>query len=281
MHNKVINVYKKAGQTPLDCINTLKNDNPDLKFIPMTYAGRLDPLAEGVLLILTGDECLKKDEYLSLPKEYEVDILFGFKTDTYDVMGLITKPKEFFNKVIPSENMRFERFSDEGNVDRCQTISNHMFPDFIPEIQKIIPEFIGRIKQSYPSYSSRTVKGKPLFMWAREGKLDEIEIPSHDVFIENIDILEEKEIYGKDLLEKIKDDIGKVSGDFRQKEIINIWENELNNKDKEKYPVIKLRISCGGGVYVRGIADEIGEKLGIGALALKIVRTRVGEYGIN
>ena len=281
MHNKVINVYKKAGQTPLDCINTLKNDNPDLKFVPMTYAGRLDPLAEGVLLILTGDECLKKDEYLSLSKEYEVDILFGFKTDTYDVMGLINKPKEFFNKVIPSGKMRFERSSDEGNGDRCQTISNRIFPDFIPEIQKIIPEFMGRIKQSYPPYSSRTVNGKPLFVWAREGKLGEIEIPFHDIFVENITIVNENKINGEKLLKDIKEKISQVEGDFRQKEIISIWNDELKNKREEEFSIIKLRISCGGGVYVRGIADKIGEKLGIGALALKIVRTRVGDYGIN
>ncbi|MEI7689022.1 MAG: hypothetical protein WCI91_02435 [Candidatus Nomurabacteria bacterium] len=280
MRNDVINVYKKAGQTPLDCINILKNDNPDLRFTPMTYAGRLDPLAEGVLLILTGDECLKKDEYLSLQKEYEVDILFGFKTDTYDVMGMITKPKEFFNKVIPSENMLFERSSDEGNWGRCQTIPNST-SGYVCEMQKIIPEFIGRIRQSYPPYSSRTVNGKPLFVWAREGKLGEIEIPSHDVFVESIDILDKNIISGEKLLKDIKEKISQVEGDFRQKEIISIWSDELKNKSEEEFSIIKLRISCGGGVYVRGIANEIGEKLGIGALALKIVRTKVGDFGIN
>ncbi len=251
MLDNVINIYKKAGQTPLDCINILKKEKDELRFIPMTYAGRLDPLAEGVLLILVGDECLKKDEYLSLPKEYEVDILLGFATDTYDEMGKVIK---------------FEKSED--------------FKNFATKIQKILPRFIGRIKQSYPPYSSRTVNGKPLFEWAREGKLEEIEIPSHDVFVENIEILEEESYLGSELLSKIKEDIGKVKGDFRQKEIINIWEKELINKYEEKYYVIKLRISCGSGVYVRGIANEIGEKLGVGALALKIVRTKVGDYSI-
>ena len=97
MNDKVINVYKKCGETPLDCINKLKNDDSNLRFLPMTYAGRLDPLAEGVLFILIGDECHKKDEYLSLGKVYEVDILFGFATDTYDVMGVFTKTEELFD----------------------------------------------------------------------------------------------------------------------------------------------------------------------------------------
>jgi len=254
MNDKVIKVYKQCGYTPLECINNLKKEHENLKLLPMTYAGRLDPLAEGLLLILVGDECLKKDEYLNLPKVYEVDVLFGFATDTYDVMGLITKSN--ISDILDNENIS-ER------------------------LEKILPEFIGNIKQSYPPYSSRPVKGKPLFMWARENKLDDIEIPTHDVNVSNIEILEEREISGKDLLEKIKEDISRVSGDFRQKEILSRWETNLYNKYEEKYPIIKLKISCGSGVYVRVIANEIGEKLGLPALALKIVRTKIGEYEIN
>lgn len=249
MDKKIINIYKKRGETPLDCINKVKNDNPNLRFLPMTYAGRLDPLAEGVLLILIGDECHKKDEYLNLSKEYEVDVLFGFSTDTYDLMGKIVEQRT--PETIPTPGVG------------------------------IVNNFIGKIKQSYPPYSSRTVKGKPLFMWARDGKLDEIEIPTHQVVIENIKIIEEKQISGKDLLGKIKEDIAKVKGDFRQEEIIYLWGRELLNKLEEKYPVIRLRISCGSGAYMRSIAHDIGQKIGVPALALNIVRTKVGEYVIN
>jgi tRNA pseudouridine55 synthase len=257
MENKVINVYKKCGETPLDCINKLKKDDSSLRFLPMTYAGRLDPLAEGVLLILVGEECHQKEKYLNLEKVYEVDVLFGFATDTYDVMGKVTETVE---------SIDVQRLRE--TLDVCS-------------IKKVLPEFIGKIKQSYPPYSSRPVKGKPLFMWAREGKLDEIEIPSHDVFVENIEIIGQSEILGKFLLEKIKEDIAKVNGDFRQEEILKIWESELKKKEEEKYFVIKLRISCGSGAYMRSIANDIGVTLGIPALALKIIRTKIGEYRIN
>ena len=251
MQDKVINVYKKAGITPLDCINTLKEEHPELRLLPMTYAGRLDPLAEGVLLILVGEECKKKDEYLNLPKEYEVDVLFGFATDTYDVMGKIVTSGEVESKVLFKKSL---------------------------EIKKILEEFIGKIKQKYPPYSSRPVNGEPLFKWARDGKLDEIEIPTHNVFVESIEILGQELIKGEKLLEDIKEKISNVKGDFRQKEIISIWNDELKNKNTEEYSIAKLRISCGSGVYVRGIAHEIGEKLGTPALALKIIRTKVGEF---
>jgi tRNA pseudouridine55 synthase len=258
MSDLIIKINKKCGQTPLECINILKKEDPNLKFLPMTYAGRLDPLAEGVLLILIGDECHQKEKYLNLPKEYEVEVLFGFATDTYDVMGLVTKK---------TENM--EKFFDFSKSDS------------VSKIQDILPKFIGKIKQSYPPYSSRPVKGKPLFQWAREGRLDEIEIPTHDVNVSNIEIIETGEISGQSLLSKIKEDISKVGGDFRQEEIISLWETELNNKEAEKFKIIKLRIACGSGVYVRGLAHSIGEKLGISTLALNIIRTKVGEYGIN
>ncbi len=244
MNDKVIKVYKKVGETPLDCIHNLKKEYPEWGLFPMTYAGRLDPLAEGVLLILVGDECNRKDEYLNLSKEYEVDILFGFATDTYDVMGKLE------------------------NSNSCYAFA----------LQDVLPKFIGKIKQSYPPYSSRPVNGKPLFMWAREGKLDEIEIPTHNVFIENIEIIENREILGRDLLEEVKEKIAKVKGDFRQKEILKIWEEKLKDKEEEKYPVVKLRISCGSGAYMRSIANDIGKELGIPALAFKIVRTKVGEF---
>jgi len=252
MYQKVIQVYKKCGQTPLDCINEVKKTNPELTHLPLTYAGRLDPLAEGVLIILVGDECLKKDDYLSLSKEYEVDILFGFKTDTYDLMGKILEVQSLIGfGSCTSENLK-----------------------------ETLLEFTGRITQAYPPYSSRTVEGKPLFEWARSGKIDQITIPSHDVFVENIDLIKEDFISGFELLNKIKKDIGSVSGDFRQEEILNIWNDTLKDKKEDKYKTITLRISCGGGVYIRSIANELGKKLSIPAIALNIKRIRVGEYKI-
>ena len=197
--DKVLKVYKKVGQTPLDCIDNLKKERTELGLLPITYAGRLDPLAEGVLLLLVGEECKRKDEYLNLPKVYEVEVLFGFTTDTYDILGKLTS----------SEDNRFKMSRGDGGGSQCQTISNRSSSDLVLLIEKFLPEFIGKIKQSYPPYSSRPVNGKPLFMWAREGKLDEIEIPTHSVFIENIEIAGNREILGKELLEEIKEKLFK------------------------------------------------------------------------
>lgn len=271
MFKGLIIVDKKKGQTPLDCIHELRSKDKDLGLLPITYAGRLDPLASGVLLLLVGDECHKKDEYLKLGKEYEVEILFGFATDTCDVMGKIVK------KDAPSKE-EFKRSSDLL-APLGQTVLNSSLLS-VSRIDDIFKQFTGHINQKYPVYSSRPVLGKPLFMWARENKLDEIEIPTHNVFIENIDLVSSSTITGRKLLKKIKNDISLVKGDFRQEEIIKLWETNLENKNDEEFQTIKIKVRCGSGVYVRVLAYDIGKALGTPSLALDINRTKVGEYTV-
>lgn len=279
MLDKVEVVYKKKGQTPLDCIKILKNQDKKWQNIPMTYAGRLDPLAEGVLLILIGDECKKKDEYLNKTKEYEVDILFGFSTDTYDLMGLIT------NKVDSSSykflNPRGSSLFRNLLKENARPDYKNLYDDLVIKIQNTLPQFTGRIKQVYPPYSSRRVDGKPLFIWARENKLDTIKIPDRDVFVESIEVLGESSISNVNLLEKIRYDISLVSGDFRQLEIIDLWSEVLKDKVLDEFKVIRLKIICGSGVYVRSIVNDIGNMIDIPAIALNIIRTKVGEYEIK
>ncbi len=81
-------VYKNIGETPLECLKRHRAVFDLGETIPMTYAGRLDPLAEGELLILTGDDCKQAKEFLNLDKEYEVEIVFGIRTDSHDILGL-------------------------------------------------------------------------------------------------------------------------------------------------------------------------------------------------
>lgn len=230
---KVLELYKKEGETPLETIERYKKENPELKDEKMTYAGRLDPMAEGVLFVLVGEECKNKENYLGLDKEYEFEILWGFKSDTYDILGIPTKSG------VPSTP------------------------------QKEIEGLKGELTQKYPPYSSMTVKGKQLFQWAREGRLDEIEIPENKVEIYDIELLENREINREDLKENILNRINKVKGDFRQEEIKKEWKNLLDEKSEAHFPISKIKIKCSSGTYVRGIANDLG------GLAFSIKRTKI------
>ena len=53
--NNIFNIYKPVGISTLDTIKLLKEKYPELKNEKMTYAGRLDPMAEGALIVLAGN----------------------------------------------------------------------------------------------------------------------------------------------------------------------------------------------------------------------------------
>jgi tRNA pseudouridine55 synthase len=245
---KVLNLYKKEGETPLETIERFKMDNSEYSREKMTYAGRLDPMAEGVLIVLVGDECKNKDKYLGLDKEYEFEILWGVDTDTYDILGI---PKI------------------HGSLASV---------DFGDEFVKVVTNMKGRFFQKYPAYSSKTVEGKQMFQIAREGKIGEIEIPEREVEIYNFEYLGNYELREKELLENITKRILKVKGDFRQKEILEEWNKKIPKPGFGKFVISKFKVSCSSGTYVRGIVNELGKKLGVGATTFGIKRVRVGEY---
>lgn len=231
-------VNKQVGETPLEAMEQFRREN-----IPMTYAGRLDPMAEGLLIVLAGDECKEKEKYTALDKVYETEIVLGYATDTYDVLGLVR--------------------GEGRNVDG-------------PINDDFLAKFVGTFKQEYPPYSSKPVAGKPLFQYAREGTLDTIEIPVNQVTIFSIEKLGEREVTVRELLVDICERISKVKGDFRQKEILTKWGEALAGENKCK--IIKIRVHCSSGTYIRSLAERMGKELGCGAFTLSIKRTRVGEF---
>ena len=221
---KVLKLYKNLGETPLACLERFRDENPEYSGEKMTYAGRLDPMAEGLLIALVGEECKKKDEYLGLDKEYVFEVLLGIQSDTYDILGIpnFCKPKTFG-----------------------------------------LEKFIGKKFQEYPPYSSRT------FQTARDGV--DFEAPVKEVEIYNIEKLEEREILGKEILTEVLGKIDLVHGDFRQEEIKSAWKKILENSP-DKFRVLKIKVTCSSGTYVRSICNELG------GLAYSIKRTKVGYY---
>lgn len=248
MQKKFYLVNKKEGQTPLESLEVFRVKNKIPLDVPMTYAGRLDPLASGLLLLLSGEECKNKQKYLNLDKEYEFEVLFGFKTDTYDILGKVIAEGYLMNKKEDIEKL----------------------------IKKNLKYFKGKIVQKYPIYSSKTVEGKPLFAYARSNKA--VEIPEREVTIKSLKYLNLRKISSKTLLKNIETRVNKVNGDFRQKEILKIWQKNLN-KDKYFY-VANFKIKCSSGTYVRTIANNLGERIGLPTLAYSIKRTKIGKHVI-
>ncbi len=298
---EIISIYKKLGETPLECLNRLRLEKPDYKEAVLSYAGRLDPMAEGVLLVLVGEENKNREKYLSLSKTYIVEILWGIETDTYDLLGRVSSEKELHCHSL--QELYTFHILDYQNVQGLAKVLWHFLtradgnpclvntgldprlrgndPDSkLPDIEKlssVLKTFVGKYKQKYPPYSSKTVGGIPLWKWSRDGKLGEIEIPEKEVEVYSAKVLGEETILKKNLEEKIIEKIQMVSGDFRQKEITKNWQDFFADTKRKDFLISKIEIGCGSGVYMRSLAHALGEKFGCGAVAYSIKRTRVGE----
>ena len=246
----VLNLYKNLGETPRERLERLRAQKPHYAHEVLSYAGRLDPMAEGVLLCLVGSANKRREAYLELSKEYVLDILFGFSTDTYDVLGRVMET------------------GDPSHIHR-------------EAVRKGLNEFRGHIAQQYPPYSSKTVEGKSLFEWARANALSSLVLPSRTVNIFDISIEAMYKVGEADLLSYIETGVDKVNGDFRQDEVVSAWKRYIKAAGEREFPCATVRISCSSGTYVRSVAHGLGEELGVPALALHILRTQVGDYSVE
>ena len=62
---------------------------------------------------------------------------------------------------------------------------------------------------------------------------------------------------------------------LRQIEIYNIDFEDYN------YPELKIKTSVSSGTYIRTLAEDIGEKLGVGAYCKELRRLSVGEWDVK
>ncbi len=173
--------YKNRFETPLESLNRLRLERPELATETLSYAGRLDPMAEGLLLVLVGeDENRDRQKYLHLSKTYEIEILFGLETDTYDLLGVVKSAKEL--------NTEFSR--EKAQLELNKFIGEHEFP--------------------YPRFSSKVFSLQPTD-----------EIPTRVMKINSIKSLEWNEVKGDKVKAEILEACEKVKGDFRQDLILN------------------------------------------------------------
>ena len=147
----IILLNKSKGISSFKAIDELKRK---IKAKKAGHAGTLDPMAEGLMVVMINDATKFSGDLMKKDKEYYVEMELGYKTDTYDSEG----------KVI-------EEYKSEIELSDSQII-------------RTIHSFKGRIKQVPPMYSAIKVEGQKLYDLARKGI--EIERMPRDVEIMNI-----------------------------------------------------------------------------------------------
>lgn len=258
-------IDKPIGWTPLQALDALRIRQPELKDAKLAYAGRLDPIASGLMVVLVDDECNDRDRFQSLEKTYEFKAILGFETDTYDIMGLA-------------------KVGNGGAAGEQSAVTQEQISAALDQVRNITA-------QPYPPFSSKVVNGKPLFWYARHNQ-QPAEIPSKEIKVSELELLGSKRYPAAEIAATIHNRITYVTGDFRQVDILKIWYQLLaepqtvsstsrGGLDINEYIELHLRATVSSGTYIRGLVNELGKILGTGAVAYDIHRTKVGDYLID
>ena len=157
LKSKILSIWKPPGITSFDVIRQIKNINKDISKVG--HCGTLDPFAEGVLIVCIEDEVKNVKEYMSLPKTYIADIVFGVETDTLDKTGNIFK------------------------VDKNRNIT-------IDQIESVLKYFKKHYVQSPPYYSAKKINGVKMYKLARQNIF--IRLKGSEVDIYKLKILDLK-----------------------------------------------------------------------------------------
>src|SRR5215475_1011089 len=134
--NGVLIIDKPTGFTSHDVVNRVRRI---LHQRSVGHLGTLDPLATGVLPLVTGSLTRLAQFYNGSEKTYEGTIRFGFATDTYDTEGQpVSTPQEV-------------------SVD-------------LANLEALAAQFRGTIEQIPPPFSAKKVHGVPAYKLARKQK---------------------------------------------------------------------------------------------------------------
>jgi tRNA pseudouridine55 synthase len=112
----------------------------------------------------------------------------------------------------------------------------------LEQVQSEIKNLTGLIKQVPSSVSAIKLEGKRAYELVREGK--EVEIPARSVHVYHFQLLSEIRPFG----------------DFIE---------------------FDVRVDCSSGTYIRALARDMGNGLGVGGHLRALRRTRIGEFSVQ
>lgn len=155
---ETICVDKPLGWTSFDVVKRLRGallHRLHRKKLKVGHAGTLDPLASGVMIVVTGRSTKLIESLQAGVKEYVATLKLGATTPSFDLETEI-------DATYPT-----------AHIDR-ELIDN------------VIPRFVGCIQQVPPSFSACKVDGKRAYKMARKGH--EVELKPKTLVIDEIEV---------------------------------------------------------------------------------------------
>ena len=157
----VLLIDKPSGYTSFDVVAIVRKyirQATSNRKIKVGHAGTLDPMATGLLIVLTGKMTKQQDSFMKKDKTYEAEITLGAVSDTDDAEGNIVMSKVECRKA-KTKN------------------------------KKTLMSFVGESEQMPPQYSAIKVAGKKAYEVARKGGTTELKARKVRIYsIENVKI---------------------------------------------------------------------------------------------
>jgi tRNA pseudouridine55 synthase len=149
---EILLIDKPLEWTSFDVVKKVRSL---LRVKKVGHAGTLDPKATGLLIVCTGRQTKSIARFCELDKEYVGVFELGVRTRSFDTETSV------------SERRDFSAVTDD-------------------QIKNAAAEFLGTQRQLPPMYSAVKYGGKPLYRYAREGKV--VDRAKREVTIHAFDI---------------------------------------------------------------------------------------------
>ncbi len=132
----VLLVHKPTGMTSHDVVVVVRRK---LGVRRIGHTGTLDPMAEGLLVLLVGAATKHQHVLQTHDKTYEATVQLGAQTETGDAEGAPVRS-------VPVPTLERGR------------------------LEEVLREFTGSLSQTPPAFSAVKVAGRPAYWWARQHK---------------------------------------------------------------------------------------------------------------
>ncbi len=202
MKHGMLLIAKDAGMTSHDVVAKARRI---LKTKEIGHAGTLDPMAQGLMLLLVGEGTKLSQFLLEKDKRYRVQFRFGERSDTLDTTGVIEK-------------------------------TNAQIPD-LDQIKQHVLGLQGPLDLSIPRYSAKQVDGERLYDLARRG----------------VDFV-------------------------APRKVMTFWDIEIHALSEQGGEV---SLTCSKGSFIRSWVEELGQRLGCGAVMSGLIRTHSVPYALD
>ncbi len=199
----ILLIHKPKGPSSGTCIGRVKR----LGQKKIGHAGTLDPMAEGVLIVLLGQGTKLSGHLMSGgEKVYAGTLRLGESTDTWDAEGecVATAPWD------------------------------HVSPQ---DVEREVRAWLELTEQEVPAYSAAKHNGQSLYKLARKG----LETP-------------------------VKQKTVTIS----QAEVLSC-----------ELPLVRFRVRCSSGTYIRSLAHSLGARLQCGAVLTELIREYSHPFSLD